>query len=167
MIYSLFVAFVTTISLFFSGCSKQTTSVQENASVVQQAERSYANISSKYSAEKSLLQNAQNPKMAKKVFIKRILAQKTKSGFWEKLFSPPTEHTRLHSYLQNVERDIQTLVSTRRKLLSLKTNEATKQAALILELRDFLGDLKDMIISHREFRDEARYIDMYKRTTLR
>jgi hypothetical protein len=157
------------MALIIAGCSKQSSPhYQEQLRVT--ADEQYQRMTTKYSYEIALLDGDREPEKIKAKLEDLVLRKPFKKQSALSVFligddPRSAEKIPFHAYVQELENDLKELRSVRRGLIrnSVSSAEVLQKIDNMQVLIDRLYELKAYATSHREFRDEERYLRLVPR----
>lgn len=157
------------MTLIIAGCSKQSSShYQEQLRVA--ADEQYQRMATKYSYEIALLDGDREPEKIKAKLEDLVLRKpfKKQSAFLVFLMGDDprsAEKIPFHAYVQELEKDLKELRSVRKDLIrnGASSVEVVQKIDNMQVLIDRLYEVKAYATSHREFRDEERYLRLVPR----
>ncbi len=158
------------ILIILCGCGKQPVSTRQER-LIQKAENSYHDLSEKYREEINIFVAQNKPKKIKSKLGKCVGDKSFRRTFFDKvrwLFGEDdfsAQKVPFHRYI-NILEDDTTKLKRLYRLLSKKRNVVSNNEILlpIQALRDNLLKIRGYIKTHREFREEERYIRLVSRT---
>ncbi|MFA6262923.1 MAG: hypothetical protein WCW33_00565 [Candidatus Babeliales bacterium] len=155
--------------LVVGGCGKQASEHREER-LLAIADATYQKMASKYSDEIALLDGDCEPDKIKSKIEDIILRKPYKkqtalSVFWYGEDPRSPEKIPFHTYVNELASDLKMLKSARKGLGCVRIQNVTvgDSADHIQALEDCLDDVKAYATSHREFRDEERYLRLVPR----
>ncbi len=159
-----------TILIILCGCGKQPVSTRQER-LLQKAENSYHDLSEKYREEINILVDQNKPKKIKSKLgkcigdkdFKRTFFDKVSSFFGKDDFS--AQKVPFHRYINNLNDDMAILKRFYRSLSKKRSMTTNVEILLPIQaLRDNLLKIKGYIKTHKEFREEERYMRLVART---
>ncbi len=166
---SFYVSIVVGMALIIAGCSKQSSPrYQEQLRVA--ADEQYQRMTTKYSYEIALLDGDREPEKIKSKLEDLVLRKPFKKQSALSVFlmgddPRSAEKIPFHAYVQELEKDLKELRSVRKDLSRdcASSVDVIQKIDNMQILIDRLYEVKAYATSHREFRDEERYLRLVPR----
>jgi len=149
---------------FLPGCKKKITPVQQKQQAITTSNDFYNTFSSKYQKELGYLSSGKKKSHINRKIIEYVVNKKYESSFTDFLFPRlKPEYLPVHTYLTGLDKDIKKLEIQERRVSKIsKFAESEDVRSKIKNLSIDLFEIKLILSKSRDFREEARYLNIVR-----